>query len=52
MRSITLVGRDGSEFFIGLVDASFDITAWAAKLTHTFTLIQIAAVKVRDVAIA
>lgn len=50
MRSITLVGTDGSEFFVGLVPASFDVDAWAAKLIHAFQLLQIASVKVGVVA--
>lgn len=52
MRSITLVGTDGSEFFMGLVPASFDIAAWTRELERAFQLLQIASVKVRDVAMA
>jgi hypothetical protein len=52
MRSITLIGRDGSEFFLGLVPADFDIDAWAKRLTFSFLLLQIQAVQVRDVAMA
>ena len=50
MRSITLVGTDGTEFFVGLVEPNFDVEAWAAKLGRAFQLLQIAAVKVRLVA--
>lgn len=50
MKSIILVGKDGSEFFMGLVPASFDVHAWAREMQRPFKLLQIAAVKVRDVA--
>lgn len=52
MRSITLIGKDGSEFLVGVVPASFNIDAWAKQLTHAFVLLQIKAVQVRDVALA
>lgn len=50
MRSITLVGADGSEFFVGIVPEGFDVDAWARGLIRSFQLLQIASVKVRVVA--
>lgn len=50
MRSITLIGIDGTEFFLGLVPPSFNVDAWAQSMVRCFTLLQVKSVQVRDVA--